>query len=146
MDGAHFFAQPAADTFRAVCMLHRIYLHLTCLGTGAASRTFVLIHPVPEHRYWIEHRINGSQGANIFAERPVYQNRKYNRHCQSYILPHIQPAQCTAHRFVQQHQRQASLQRPRRTDEFTEIRRALSQHIHQKHRQKYDKYRQYYIF
>ena len=129
-----------------ICILHRVHLHLTDLCADSAAGTFLIIYPVSEHRDGIEYRIDRSQRTNIFAERPVDQNRENDGNRQQHIFPCIQPSHRASHGLVEQDKGNPSLQRPGRTDQLTEIRRPLSQDIHQEHRQKDHKYNKYHIF
>jgi len=55
-----------------VRVLNRIHLHFAGTGTGPAMGAFALVYPVLEHGDGIEHRVNGPQGADVFAEGAVY--------------------------------------------------------------------------
>ena len=71
---------------------------------------------------------------------------KNNRYDQNRIFPYVQPANGTAHRFIQKHQRKSALQRSGRTDQFTEIRSSLSHYICKKQWEQNYKYQKNHIF
>ena len=123
------FTPSAADTLWTVRVFHRVDFHLTGFCTFSTSDTFIHIHTVSVNGYLIKYGIKSSKGTNIFTERSVNNNGQNNRYDQNRIFPYVQPANGTAHRFIQKHQRKSALQRSGRTDQFTEIRSSLSHYI-----------------
>ena len=122
----------ATDTFRTVGVFHRVYDHLACFCTFSAFYTLIFIHSVLIQRDRIKDGIKCSQGTDIFAERTVDHNGENDCYDKDHILPYVQPAQCTAHGFIQKHQWKPAFQRTCRTDQLTEIRGALPHNIHHK--------------
>ena len=111
-----FSASATADTFRTVGVFHRVYYHLACFCTFSAFYTLIFIHSVLIQRHRIKYGIKRSQRTDIFAERTVDQNGENNCYDKDHILPYVQPAQCTAHGFIQKYQRQSALQCSCRAD------------------------------
>ena len=95
----------------------------------STADTFIHIYTVSVNGYLIKYGIKSSKGTNIFTERSVNNNGQNNRYDQNRIFPYVQPANGTAHRFIQKHQRKSALQRSGRTDQFTELRSSLSHDI-----------------
>ena len=123
------FTSSAADTLWTVRVFHRVDFHLTGFCTFSTADTFIHIYTVFVNGYLIKYGIKSSKGTNIFTERSVNNNGQNNRYDQNRIFPYVQPANGTAHRFIQKHQRKSALQRSGRTDQFTEIRSTLSHYI-----------------
>ena len=65
------FACTASDTFGAVGILNRVYVHFACPCTCTAACTFVHVNSVSENRDGIKYGVYGSQRAYIFAKRTV---------------------------------------------------------------------------
>ena len=111
-----FSASATADTFRTVGVFHRVYYHLACFCTFSAFYTLIFIHSILIQRHRIKDGIKRSQRTDIFAERTVDQNGENDCYDKDHILPYVQPAQCTAHGFIQKYQRQSALQCSCRAD------------------------------
>ena len=119
----------ATDTFRTVGVFHRVDHHLASLCTFSTVNAFFHIYTVAVNGNLIEYGIKCAKRTNITAKWSVNNNGKNNCHDQNCIFPYVQPANGTAHRFIQKHQRKSALQRSGRTDQFTEIRSSLSHYI-----------------
>ncbi len=73
---ACFYTLAASDTFSAVRVLHRVYVHLAGAGAGSAIYTCILIKRHFEKADLLEQGIESSQGAYVLAKRPVDKYRR----------------------------------------------------------------------
>ena len=122
IDRAGLHALPAADTFCAVRHHMRIHLHAADPAAGAAVDAGLAVHPDPEQAEPLEQGIEGSQRADVFAERPVDHHRSRDAQDQQEHLPPEKPAERGPQRIIEQHMRHPALQRPDGTNIFAEKR------------------------
>lgn len=135
----YFFAFSAAYALGIVGVFHRVAAHIAGLCTCAAAGAFILIHPITKNRDRIEYGIDGAEGAYVFAKRAIDDKGQEHNSCKQGQLPCVEPAESAAQTFVEQNKGDAALKCADRADELAEIRCALTQNVHQKHGQEYDK-------
>lgn len=89
---AGFFAFAAADTFHAVWFF--VYLDIGRAGVlaGGAFCAGGFVHAVAPEGDWVEKSVDSSQGAEIFAEWPVYPEGEDDKRDEKHALPREEPA------------------------------------------------------
>ena len=108
-------ALAAAYAFAAVRGQVRIDIHLTCFGADAAVYAFLCVYAHADQAHPLEEPVKGSQRADVFAERPVDEDRCRDAQDQQQELPPEEPAERPSHHAVEEHQGYPALKRSDRT-------------------------------
>lgn len=118
--GAGTEAFAASDAVCAVRVFPDGNAQFTGLLAETAASAFVHVHLIPVKRESVEQAVYCAKGADIPAEGAVEKDGYKQRDDQNAYLPCVEKAYRGSQAFVEQYQRDASLQRAHRTDIFAE--------------------------